>query len=44
LTQFQIIASVDIVLDPLLTLVLFNPSKSRSGLSFDLVPIVLVQV
>jgi hypothetical protein len=43
-TLFFIIASVDVVLGPLLTLVVFNPDKRRRELTIDLGLILLVQV
>lgn len=43
-TLFLIIASVDVVLGPLLTLVAFAPGKGRRELALDLGVILLVQV
>lgn len=41
---FTLIVSVDVVLGPLLTLVAFNPSKTRRHLAMDLAVIALLQL
>lgn len=40
----RIVALVDLVLGPLITLVIFNPKKSRRELSIDIGVVVLVQI
>lgn len=40
----RLVAAVDLVLGPLLTLVIFNPQKSRRELSIDIAVVVLIQM
>lgn len=40
----RLVAAVDLVLGPLITLVIFNPKKSRRELSFDIGIVVLIQL
>ena len=40
----QLVAAVDLVLGPLLTLVIYNPAKSRRELGIDISSVVLLQV
>lgn len=41
---FSILVGVDVVCGPMLTLVLFNPKKSRRELTFDMSLVVLIQL
>lgn len=44
LSLFIILVSVDVICGPVLTLVLFNPSKSKKELYFDLISVLLIQM